>query len=123
MNFTWRMSETEWQRMMDEYKNHKENGNNVYGECFIGGVYCDFVNTMDKNDWYLFTNLFYIKDNSNYGTLDDGTGYDLYNFGSPCIPTECVSFDEFKQKFETAFETFINEHNDLKALINVKTNW
>lgn len=40
------MTEDEWKRMIDEYKNHKDNWNNVYGECFTGGVCCDFVNTI-----------------------------------------------------------------------------
>lgn len=123
MQFTWTMTEDEWQRMMDEYKNRKENSNNVYGECFIGGISCDFTNTMDIDDWYLYTNLFFVKENSNYGRLGDGTEYDLYDFGSPSVPIECTSFDEFKQTFETAFKTFIDKHEDLKPLVHIKTNW
>lgn len=117
------MPESEWKRMIDEYKNRKDNSHNVYGQCFIGGICCDFVNTMDPDDWYLYTNLFFVKENSSYGQLDDGTEYDLYNFGSPCISTECASFEEFKQTFEHAFEAFINEHDELKALVDQKTKW
>ena len=116
------MTEDEWKRMIDEYKNHKDNWNNVYGECFIDGVCCDFVNTMDPDDWYLYTNCFFVKENSGYGKLDDGTEYDLYN-DSPYVPTECTSFEEFKQTFETAFAAFINADDKLKALIDRETKW
>lgn len=123
MKFRWNMTEDEWKRMMNEYKNHKENSDNVYGKCFIGGVCCNFVNTMDISNWYLYTNLFFVKENSGYGRLEDGTEYDLYNFGSPCVPTECASFEEFKQTFEAAFAAFIKKHKELKSLVNKKTNW
>lgn len=122
MQFTWKMTEDEWKRMIDEYKNHKDNWNNVYGECFIGGVCCDFVNTMDPDDWYLYTNCFFVKENSGYGKLDDGTEYDLYN-DSPYVPTECTSFEEFKQTFEIAFAAFINADDKLKTLIDRETKW
>lgn len=122
MNFTWDMSESEYNRMMDEYRNKKDNSNNVYGQVFVGGVCCDFVNTMDTDDWYLYTNLFYINPNSGYGELPDGTKYDLYN-GSPRIPLRCKTFASFKARFEKEFEKFIDEHEELGFLINTKTNW
>lgn len=122
MEFIWRMTEADWKRLKDTTKKRKYDSNNVFGECYVGGVCCDFVHTMDVSDWYAFINLFFVNEDSAYGELDDGTKYDLYD-DSPEIPIKCRTFASFKKNFEKKFERFINEHEELKSLENVNVNW
>mgnify|MGYP004675052741 CR=1 FL=1 len=122
MNFTWTMDETEWKRLKDTQRLKKYDTNDYFGSCYVGGICCDFQHTMDDSSWYAFVNLFYVEENSTYGKLEDGTRYDIH-YGSPILPIRCVTFKTFKKKFEKLFEDYINNHDELKNLIEKTVIW
>lgn len=122
MDFIWTMNENEWKRLKDIQKSKKYDLNDYFGSCYVGGICCDFQHTMDPGDWYAFVNLFYVKDNTTYGKLKDGTKYDLH-YGSPVLPIKCETFESFKKRFEKLFEKYINEHDELKCLTERKASW
>ncbi len=122
MNFVWTMDENEWKRLKDVHKLRQLEVDDCFGNCYVGGVCCDFQHTMDLDAWYGFTSLFYVNEGSSYGELKDGTNYDLH-YESPELPIECETFESFKKTFEKLFEEYINRHDELKCLINRKTMW
>lgn len=122
MNFTWTMDETEWKRLKDTQRLKKYDTNDYFGSCYVGGICCDFQHTMDDSSWYAFVNLFYVEENSTYGKLEEGTRYDIH-YGSPILPIRCVTFKTFKKKFEKLFEDYINNHDELKNLVEKTVKW
>lgn len=122
------MSEKDWIRYKRYFtKKSRKDFNlkdafNAFGQCRIGGICCDFSHTMDCDNWYAYTNLFYVMDTSNYGALKDGKKYDLYN-GSPKVPLRCKTFESFKKTFERYFTEFIYSDAKLLALVNTKVYW
>lgn len=122
MEFIWTMDRNEWKRLKDTQKFKKYDVNDYFGSCYIGGVCCDFQHTMDDSAWYAFANLFYTEEDSNYGKLKDGTKYELH-YGSPMLPIRCMTFKTFKKRFEKIFEKYINEHDELKRLVERETAW
>lgn len=128
MRFTWNMSEKDWIKYKKNFtkKSRKsfiiKDAFNAFGQCWIGGICCDFSHTMDCDDWYAYTNLFYVTDTSDYGALKDGTKYDLYN-SSPKVPLRCRTFESFKKTFEKYFTEYIYSDANLLALVNEKVHW
>ena len=94
MNFRWDMTEEDWKRLKDVHKN-KIVDDGCFGICYVGGLCCNIQHAQDKDNWYVFANLFLVKEGATYGELRDGTGYLCYH-DSPGVPIRCRSFTSFK---------------------------
>jgi hypothetical protein len=120
MEFKWEMEEKDWKKLvLDNRARHtkrKLDGNNVYGEVKVGYLNADIVHTMDKSDWYAFSNVFALGKDEGYGETESGVPYALLN-GSPKVPIRCKSFDSFKRAFEKNFEEYINQNEETKELV------
>lgn len=85
---------------------------------------CAVISNMpqDKDNWYVFANLFLVKEGATYGELRDGTGYLCYH-DSPGVPIRCRSFTSFKSKFEKYFENFVIKCEELKVFVDMDVSW
>ncbi len=115
------MTEEDWKRLKDVHKN-KIVDDGCFGSCYVGGLCCNIQHAQDKDNWYVFANLFLVKEGATSGELRDGTGYLCYH-DSPGVPIRCRSFISFKSKFEKYFENFVNKCEELKVFVDMDVSW
>ena len=108
MIFKWNMNESEWKRMIDEHINHIDNGDNVYGNLYVGRLCLDFCHSKDESAWFLYVDTFELGKDTGYGYTKDGIPYDLLD-SCISIPVDCKMFDDFKKEVEKHVIEMIKE--------------
>lgn len=119
MEFVWDMTESEWNRLIGiDAAKATEDGNDCFGNCYVGALVADVMHTFDTGDWCAFTNIFGLG-------IDDGYGYTPNGNIPYCmfddffrVNTKLCSFDAFKKDFENNFKNVICKNSVLSKLAN-----
>lgn len=118
IKFTWSMGEKDWKRLLaDHGQKHNSVFDDVYGNVYAGQLCFDIQHTLDVDDWYAFANVFLLG-RGDYGRTEIARPYDLLE-DSPRIPLSCLTFEEFKERFEKEAVKYIVEHNLQKEACNI----